>query len=75
MDTTKSNRYRHWINVDLGRWWIWGEINSWELEIVEGWDDMTRFKVVPKGRMLSLHLLGWVGIVDGVKTLKIGWHK
>ena len=42
---------------------------------MEGWDDMTRFKVVPKGRMLSLHLLGWVGIVDGVKTLKIGWHK
>ena len=34
-----------------------------------GWDDETGFKVVPKGWMLNLHLLGLVGVVDEVKTL------
>ena len=36
-----------------------------------GWDDETGFKVVPKGWMLNLHLLGLIGVVDEVKTLNI----
>ena len=36
-----------------------------------GWDDETGFKVVPKGWMLNLHLLGLIGVVDEVKTLNV----
>ena len=56
-----------------GKLMAWGQdICGWRLEIVTGWDEVTEFKVVAKDGWLNLHLLGWIGIVDGVKTLKFG---
>ena len=55
-----------------------GKLTAWEqgicgqrLEIVTGWDDETGFKVVSKGWMLNLHLLGLIGVVNEVKTLNV----
>ena len=48
-----------------------GDICGWRLEIVKGWDEVTEFKVVAKDGWLNLHLLGWIGIDDGVKSLNI----
>ncbi len=48
------------------------DICGWRLEIVTGWDEVTEFKVVAKDGWLNGHFLGWIGIDDGVKTLKFG---
>ena len=58
MGTTKSSRYGHSINIDLDRWQIWQYINGWGLEIVEGWDEVTEFKVVSKGWTVEPTLAG-----------------
>ena len=66
MGATKSSRYGHSINTDLGRWWNAGkliawvkDICGWSLEIVKRSDDVKGFKVVPK-RWIVERTFAWL---------------
>ena len=61
----KSNRYGHWINIDLGCGGYGGklmagvqDVGGQRLEIVKGWDEVTGFKVVAKGWIVERTFAG-----------------
>ena len=70
MVATKSSRYGPGltlISTDDGygsKLMAGGQnICGWRLEIVIGWDEVTQFKVVPKGWMME-PIICWAGLVS-----------